>query len=458
MSSASSTGPDNHPAANLGPLLHDRGYLSLLLVAALLGAPLSLIAFGFLAAVHELEHWIWHELPHDLGFDHLPEWWPILTLGLAGVLVALAVKYLPGHGGHVPVEGLGAGPTAPVELPGILLAAAASLVLGGVVGPEAPLIALGGGLALLAISRTRIAGDPSASALVAACGSAAAIAAIFGNPVVAAVIFLEIGELARRQTLLLILPALVSSGVGALVFTGLGNWTGLGIGALALPDLTSTDLHISEVLWVFPLSAAIAVGTWAAFSLGRRTAALASTNLVATTIGAALLVGASACFYALITDHSPDEVALSGQATLGMLASDPGAWTNGALVLLLLCKGLAYGWSIGVLRGGPIFPAIFLGAAAGVLASNVLPGLDTVPALSLGMAAGVAVMGLPVTGIILVTLLLGDAAASQMPVVILAAVTALVVGELLSTRASASNTQRDDVLGVPDQQNEGEHA
>ena len=420
----------------VGVLLHSRGYLRLLLGAALLGIPLSVIAFGFLAAVHELEHVVWHTLPHELGFEHAPAWWAIPALGLAGVLVALAVQRLPGHGGHVPADGLGGGPTPPSHVPGIVLAAGASLALGAVVGPEAPLIALGGGLALLAVRRTPLTGDAQTSAVLAASGSAAAISAIFGNPLIAAVLLVEVLGLARRQTMLVVLPCLVSSGIGALVFTGLGSWTGLGIGALSIPDLASTRLHVAEVAWAVPVAAAVGVLTWLVFLLGRRTAALAKERVFAVTVGAGLLAGCSATAYALVTDHSSAEVALSGQATLSVLATDPGAWSTGALLALLLCKGLAYGLSIGVFRGGPVFPAIFLGAVIGVVASTWLPGLGLVPALAIGMAAGVAVTGLPVTSVVLVVLLLGDAATSQMPVVILATVAALVLEELLRSRSA----------------------
>jgi hypothetical protein len=58
-------------------------------------------------------------------------------------------KTAPGAGGHIPYEGFKAGTAKPAELPGILLAALATLSLGLVLGPEAPLIALGGGLAIL---------------------------------------------------------------------------------------------------------------------------------------------------------------------------------------------------------------------------------------------------------------------------------------------------------------------
>ncbi|WP_426244820.1 chloride channel protein [Nocardioides sp. LHG3406-4] len=415
--------------------LHSRGYLVLLLVAGLLGIPLSLVAFGFLVAVHELEHVVWHDLPHALGYAGPPAWWPIPAIGAAGVLVALAIRHLPGHGGHVPVAGLGAGATPPADVPGVVLAAGASLVGGAVVGPEAPLIAIGSGLALLAVRRTRMGADATASTLLAAAGSAAAISAIFGNPLVAAVIFLEVLGLARRELMLVVLPCLLSSGVGALLFTGLGRWTGFEIGALALPGLAPTRLVAADVAWAVPLAFGVAVGTWLVYVAGRRTARLAESHVMGATVGAGILAGAAACAYALITDRSPVEVALSGQATLPALASDPGAWSTGALVALLVCKAIAYAACLGTFRGGPVFPALFLGAAVGALAAGALPGLVLLPALAIGMAAGMAVTGLPVTSVVLVVLLLGDAATSLMPVVILAVVVALVVEELLSSTA-----------------------
>ena len=422
--------------ASLAVLLHDRGYLTLLLMAALLGAPLSLVAFFFLASVHELEHLVWETWPHELGFDELPVWWPVLTIGLAGAVVALAVTRLPGHGGHVPADGLGGGPTPPSAVPGVVLAAGASLVGGAVVGPEAPLIVIGGGLALLAIRRTPAGGNPTASSVIAAAGSAAAISTIFGNPLVAVVMFLEILGLGRRQLMLVVLPCLLSCGVGSIVFTGLGRWTGFEIGALALPDLEPQRLAVSDVAWAIPLASVVAAGIWLVFLVAGRVTGPAATRVWTTTIGAGLLTGLSAAAYALVTDHSPAEVALSGQATLPVLAGEPDAWSTGALVALLGFKAVAYAACLGTFRGGrPAFPALFLGAGAGVLASSVVPGISLVPALAIGMAAGVAIIGLPVTSVALVVLLLGEAATSQMPVVIIAVVAALVVQELLSTRA-----------------------
>ena len=390
--------------------------------------------------MHELEHVVWDSLPHELGFEQPPAWWPVLALGLAGVLVGLAVVHLPGHGGHVPAEGLGAGATQPSAIPGVVLASSASLVLGAVVGPEAPLIALGSALALLAVPWTKAKGDPTSTTIIAAAGSAAAISAIFGNPLIAAVMMLEVLGLARRQTMLVVLPCLLASGVGALMFTGLGNWTGLTIGALSIPDLPPAQLEPADLAWAVPLAAVVAVGTWGIFAIARGTAARASSRTLATTVVVGLLAGGSAALYALVTDHSPVDVVLSGQATLATLGARPESWSGGALVLLLLCKGIAYALCLGVFRGGAVFPAIFLGAACGALAATILPGLGTVAALAIGMGAGAAVTGLPVTATVLVVLLLGDPAQELMPVVILATVTALIIEEMLTIQRSPKDS------------------
>ncbi|MBB5957196.1 H+/Cl- antiporter ClcA [Saccharothrix tamanrassetensis] len=449
-----SAGPSNDaadeaPAADSDVELRSRGYPALMLVAALVGIPLSLLVFGFLAAVHWLEHVVWETLPASLGFEELPTWWPIATIGSAGVLVALAVKHLPGRGGHVPAMGFDASPTTPGHVPGIVLAATTGWVLGAVIGPEAPLFAMGSGLALLAANAAKVPGDARTAALVAASGSAAAVSAVFGNPLVAVIMYLEVVGLGRRRTMLLVLPCLVSSGVGALVFTGLGRWTGLDVDALAIPHLEPARLDIADVVWTFPVAAVVAVATWGIFAIGRRTARLATSRTMVITVAAGLVAGSSAALYAVLTGRSPAEVALSGQGLLPTLATQPGQWSTGALVTLLLCKGLAYAVCLGAFRGGPVFPAIFIGAAFGVLASSLVPGIGTVPGLAIGMAAGAAVTRLPVTSVVLVVLLLGDAAAGQVPVVILAAVTAMVVDELLSDFFSRSKEKEPGARGLP---------
>ncbi|WP_394298057.1 chloride channel protein [Streptomyces griseus] len=184
--------------------------------------------------MHELENLLWTDWPEHFGWDRPPWWWPLPLLTVAGLVVGLVVRYLPGVGGHVPALGLHAPGTAPAALPGVIIAALVSPTLGATLGPEAPLIALGGGLAALFARPARAPTTPQSTALLGAAGSAAALSAIFGNRLIGAVILMEVAGVGGSQLFAVMLPALLSSGVGSLVFTGFGRCTGLSTGSLTL--------------------------------------------------------------------------------------------------------------------------------------------------------------------------------------------------------------------------------
>ena len=86
-----------------------------------------------------------------------------------------------------------------------------------------------------------------------------------------------------------------------------------------------------------------------------------------------LIIGGLAIAFTQITGKSVNEVLFSGQDQLPGLIGQAGAWSLAALAWLILFKGLAYVLSLGSFRGGPTFPALFLGAAAGIMCSH-LPG------------------------------------------------------------------------------------
>ena len=137
--------------ADPGATIRSKSYRVLLVFAAVIGVLVSFASWCFLELVHWIQTEVYQNLPSGLGFHTVPWWWPLPVLAVAGVLTAVAIVRLPGRGGHIPYEGIKAGTAQPAELPGILLAALATLGLGLVLGPEAPLIALGGGLAIVAV-------------------------------------------------------------------------------------------------------------------------------------------------------------------------------------------------------------------------------------------------------------------------------------------------------------------
>jgi chloride channel protein, CIC family len=426
-------------------LLRSRSYLVLLVLAAIIGAPISAAAYFFLALVDKLNGWIFTDLPHSLGFAGEPLWWPVPPLVLAGILVALTLRFLPGTGGHSPADGfkVGAGPPAPIDLPGVLLAALATLSLGVVLGPEAPLIALGGGLGVLAIRLAKRDAPARTRTVVAAAGSFAAISTLLGSPLLGAFLLMEASGLAGATLELVLVPGLLASGVGSLIFLGLDAWTGLGTFSLAIPDLphvgSPTGAEFGWALAIGVLAVPLGFGIrW----LGLFLRPYAERRMLLVTPVVGLAIAGLAIAFAAGTGKSSSEVLFSGQSALGPFVDNSASYTVGALLLLIVCKSLAYGASLSSFRGGPTFPAIFLGAVGGVALSH-LPGLPEVYGVAMGIGAMTAVMlRLPLTSVLLAALLLGSDGVAVTPVVIVAVVVAYVVSARLTPApAQAAGTR-----------------
>jgi chloride channel protein, CIC family len=410
-------------------LLRSRSYVQLLILAALLGVPVSAAAYGFLALADWLQGALFTDLPKSLGFDAAPVWWPLPLLTLSGLLVALAIRHLPGTGGHSPADGFHtSGPVPPVELPGIFFAALATLAFGVVLGPEAPLILMGSGLGVLAVRLAAKGAPAQASAVMAATGSFAAISSLLGSPLIGAFLLLEASGLGGPMLGLVLVPGLLAAGLGTLIFLGLDSITGLGTFSFAIPDLPAFD-HLTGADFGY----ALAIGLIAPF-LGRGITLLAlavrsrvEPRMVLLMPVLGIAIAGLAIGFGEATDKPASEVLFSGQSALGGVVSHASEWSVGALLLVVACKSLAYALSLSSFRGGPVFPALFIGATCGVAASH-LPGLDLIPAAAMGIGAMSTVMlTLPLTSTMLATLLLGADGLQVMPVVIVAVVVAYVV-------------------------------
>ena len=402
--------------------------MKLLVLAALIGIPVSAISYGFLELSTAIQDWLFDDLPGELGFDSTPTWWPLPLLAAAGLLVALAILRLPGTGGHSPADGFkAAGALPPRELPGVLLASLATLSLGVVLGPEAPLIMIGSGLGVLAVRLAARDAPDQAATVIAAAGSFAAISTLLGSPILGAFLLLEAAGLGGPMLGIVLVPGLLAAGIGTLIFLGLDEITGLGTFSLAIPGLPAFDRPTLALFgW------AIAFGLAAPF-LGHAIKLLAlalrahvERHMLALMPVVGLAIAGLAIAFGELTDKPYTEVLFSGQDALGSLVGDAGSWSVGALLALMACKGLAYSLSLSSFRGGPVFPAMFIGAAGGMAASG-LPGMELVPAVAMGIGAMSTVMlSLPLTSTLLATLLLGADGLASMPLVIVAVVVAYV--------------------------------
>ena len=433
-------------------ILRSRNFLVLLVLAAAVGVFVSLASWGFLELVHRTQIGVFTNLPSALGFSEVPWWWPLPVLGLAGLPVAFAIVRLPGAGGHLPANGLQMGGSEPNMVPGIALAAFATLGLGLVLGPEAPLIAIGGGLAVFAVKQAKKDAPPQLLVVVGAAGAFAAISVIFGSPIVAAILVIEATGLGGATLSLILIPGLIAAGIGSLVFIGMSDWTGLSTSAYSLVPLqvpAFTHPTWTEISWTIAIGIAAAIVTVPIRRLGLKTAAFVPKKPFVIIPGVGLAVASIAIIFDQISGKGVNQVLFSGQDALPGLVANAGAWSVGALILLFVCKGAAWGLSLGSFRGGPTFPAIFLGAAAGIAASH-LPGMATTPALAVGMGAMVvAFLKLPLSAIVIATMLTAPGGTASVPLIIVGVVVAYLATLGLEGRLGTGSTDAGDSTTTP---------
>ena len=418
----------------------------LVVFGAIIGVPVAAVAYFFLKLVAETQHYVFETLPGELGFDSQPSWWSIPLLALSGLIVAASIRFLPGTSGHKPAEGFKTGgPVRPIDLPGIILASFATLSLGVVLGPEAPLIAIGSGMGVLAVHLIKRDAPEMASVVIGAAGSFAAISTLLGSPLAGAFLLMEAGGLGGALMSVVLVPGLLAAGIGSLIYIGLDDWTGFGTFSLAVPDIPPAGSPTgAEFLW------AIAIGVLAAIlgTIIRRLALalqpiVAERSLVLTPL-AGVGIGVLVLIFVEATDKSSANVLFSGQDQLPALIEGAATWSVGALLLLVLCKGLAYSLALSGFRGGPVFPGMFIGAVGGIALSH-LPGLSMIAGAAMGIGAmTVAMLGLPLVALLLVTLFLQADGLQLTPLVIVAIVVSYIVSARLDPVAGAARGEATD--------------
>jgi H+/Cl- antiporter ClcA len=430
--------------------MRSRRYVVLLVLVAVVGVIVSFATWCFLELIHQITQELYTHLPHAVGYAHGPPvWWPLPILAVAGVIVALAIMHLRGEGGHIPARGLARGkPAAPVELPGVLLAGLVGISFGVVLGPEAPLLALGPGLAVLAISLLRRDAPPQVLQIVGAAGAFAAISFLFVSPLVAAVLMIEVTGIGGARLRLVVVPGLLAAGIGSLLAIGFASWTGLNRSAIALGPIQGlpkfTHPGWGGFGWTIALAIVVAVVAHVLIRGGLLTYRFAAPRPLILLPIVGLIVAGLAIAFSQATDKSVNEVLFSGESALPGLVAHAGTWSMSALALLIVFKGLGYGLSLGSFRGGPTFPALFLGAAGGLMAAH-LPGFSLTPAVGVGMGAAIAaVLRLPISAVVLATLLTVQGGTGDQPLIIVGVIVAYLVTLTLSARSAKGTSQTSD--------------
>ncbi|MEW1902278.1 MULTISPECIES: ion channel protein [unclassified Streptomyces] len=357
------------PSADEAPL---RVLLPQILPALVVGAGSGLLFLGISALSEELKHVLWEDLPDALGIGGYSSLWMITMLTATGVAVGLVVWKVPGHAGPDPATtGLGGAPLPAGTVPGLLLAGTLALAGGVSLGPENPIIASNIALAYW-LGRRAAPAVPGIAWVTLA--SAATIGALFGTPVAAALVISEAlaghpgpGSLWDR-----LFAPLLAAGAGAMTTQLLAEPTF----ALGLPPLTDPGwgdllaaLVIASVAALFGL-AACSLFPYLHTAFRRLRHPLLMLPLGGLVLG---LLGALGGHLTLF----------KGMEEIKELTANIGGWSSGELAKLAVVKlvALLVAASCGF-RGGRIFPAVFIGAAFGLLAQALVPEVHPAVAVS----------------------------------------------------------------------------
>lgn len=404
----------------------DRRMLLLVLAALPVGAGGAAGAWALLHLIALATNLFWHGrvsfAPGAPGIGAIPAMilaTPVLGSVLVGLMARFGSEKIRGHGIPEAIETILYGESRLSLKVAILkpLSAAISIGSGGPFGAEGPIIMTGGAIGSLLAQGFDLSAAERKSLLVA--GAAAGMTAIFGTPLAAVLLAVEVLLFEWKPR------SLVPVVVAVLVAHGLRPWW-IGAG-----PMFATTLMIPGGGW--PLGAALLLGIATGVQAGLLSGALYRVEdlfhrlpvhwmwwpaLGAVVVGAGALVD--------------PRVLGAGYANIQALLD--GSMPVRAVVLLLVAKAVVWLVALGSgTSGGVLAPLLMLGGALGALAGLVLPGGPGFWAM-LGMAGIMSgAMRAPLTGALFAAELTGQFAA--LPDTLACAVGAYAISVLIMRRS-----------------------
>ena len=311
------------------------------LPAMLIAAVVSLaVGYVVLELVNAGIRLVWETIPGT--WTQTPAWYVIGVLLIAAVLVYLVRRFVA-DSGHSPIGGIKVSGLTPKEYLGAILAIFASLWGGVVLGPEVALVATGSVIGGIAAKSMRITESKVVTKVVGV-GALGGILALFVEPFMS--------------------------------------------GSMKLGS-APTAIEVDQLGW----AVLVALIATVAVTIARLLAALIARASQAgphlpILVGAALIIAAAALLMQAWTGQAVIYITTSGEDLITDLPTLTSAPTVAAIIAL---KTIAYAVSLGAgFRGGPFFPAMFVGAASGLLIALVIDGGPSVPAaMVVGVIAAV---------------------------------------------------------------------
>ncbi|HEX5480262.1 MAG TPA: chloride channel protein [Dehalococcoidia bacterium] len=397
---------------------------SLLVAVVAVGIAGGLIGAAYVSMLHLLQRGLWPT--HYATAEHLG------ILVAAGVTIGL-ITYLLGMPGNVEllvdnIHVLG-GPQDLRDLRALIPVSLLSISAGGALGPEAPLVQSTGAVGAWFARQWRLTrGDTRTLAIT---GMAAGFTVLFGAPLGSALFALEILHRRGMEYYEALVPALLGSIAGLVVYV---LFTGFGFQPIWTFPSPGT-VHMVDFGWAL-LAGAGGAGIAIAFTyanvLGRRI--FAPIPPVMRPLLGGIILG-------LLAFWSPYALTYGESQVNPLVARDAVA---SVFIVAVIAKFLgatvtqSSGW-----RGGFIIPLFFIGTAMGRLCHIILPNTNEVVLMAAFMAACVVGVTKTTLGS---TLVATEMAGLQiLPTTLLAALVAL----FLTSSVTLIETQRDREREIP---------
>jgi H+/Cl- antiporter ClcA len=415
------------------------GFYKLMIYAALFGALSSLLAAAYIT-LYNVGISFFEQVSivvHDINF------WPLISLTVAGLFVGLVIKILGQYGGLGVAQSQYAqtGRINPRKVPSIVLQAFISLWSGASVGPEGPLTFLTGGFGSYLSERLKLSKD-DVQVLVYS-SIAGAFGGFFGSPVIGAVGAIEYMFIRELDLYRHLIPGLLAAAVGFGVYSAILQDSYLGI--YSFPDYASPRLvDLWWALLVGIIAGFVGIMFKLIFGMIHRIFAPLGKRPVSRAIIGGIVIGLIGSFVPLTL--------YSGQDQLLQIIHNPAVYGIGLLLIMVVVKALLTSTSFATgFEGGPIFPLLFIGGALGLAISKILAFIPEGVAVTVGMAGvACAVFPLPLTIALLLGLMGGQT--DLLPVIVIGAAIGFLVSKAITPLLPKPRLQSTDNEGGSSQQ------
>lgn len=396
----------------------------LLLAAALVGVLAGVVTLVFLTLTRLGTEFIWKTLPTLIGAGGAATPLFIFAVATAGGLIVGVLVRIFGDQPALFAELLAQfAKTGRIEyrhIPGILLTAFTSLVSGGALGPEAPLMDATGGIGTWLADRLKV--GALATRTLAFSGLSGMLGAFFSSPFAAPILILE-GAQGAVNTLFLI-PGIIGASTAIAAFMLLGGEFFSPLYTFAEPY---TQVRFIDLAYAIPLGLLGGLAGLLYIAMYRILRRTLMVPLAGRPIVRGLMGGLGLGLIAAVLPIT----LFSGEEQIPEIISQGTEMGVVLLLVIALAKmfltnlALTTGW-----KGGYIFPILFAGSAVGMAVHVLLPFIPQSIAMTTVMA-GITVATL--RSLIFVPLFIGIITQREL---VPAMAVAVVVSFLLTHNAS----------------------